>query len=137
MPLLLPAPLLARLWDHVRAELPRECVGLLGGVGEVVQALYPLSNVAELPERDYQAGAGELLRAFKAMDREGFSLAAIYHSHPRGPAVPSAADRALAAYPVPYLIADPLRGELRAYLLPQGQEVPLEVVPELRAGPRP
>ena len=46
--------LAAALWTHVRRELPRECVGALGGWvrGEQVQvrALYPLPNVSPQPE---------------------------------------------------------------------------------------
>ena len=129
MPLCLPAPLLERLWAQAQAEAPRECLGLLGGVDERVQALYPLSNVAEDPERAYRADPLELLRAFRALDREGLSLLGLYHSHPRGPARPSDTDRALAAYTVPYLILDPVGRELRAYRLPEGAEVTVQVLP--------
>lgn len=125
----LPSVLAAALWAHVRRELPRECVGALGGWvrGEQVQvrALYPLPNVSPQPEREYLADPGELMRALRGMQREGLELVALYHSHPHGPASPSASDRQLAAYPVPYLIADPLRQNLRAYLLPGGEEVEL------------
>ncbi|GGI79740.1 Mov34/MPN/PAD-1 family protein [Deinococcus wulumuqiensis] len=124
---LLPSVLAAALWTHVRRELPRECVGALGGWvrGEQVQvrALYPLPNVSPQPEREYLADPGELLRVLRAMQREGLELVALYHSHPHGPAAPSSSDRQLAAYPVPYLIADPRHGHLRAYLLPGGEEV--------------
>ena len=124
---LLPSVLAAALWAHVRRELPRECVGALGGGvrGEQVQvhALYPLPNVAARPEREYLADPGELLRVMRGMGREGLELVALYHSHPYGPASPSASDRQLAAYPVPYLIADPDAEILRAYLLPGGEEV--------------
>lgn len=125
MSLSLPAPLVRRLWAQVRAELPRECVGLLGGLDGQAVTLYPLHNVAPEPLRAYQADSLELLRALKAMRAEGLALVGIYHSHPRGPARPSPDDRRLAAYPVPYLIADPLRAELRAYRLPELTEVPL------------
>ena len=125
--LTLPAPLRRALWAQVRRELPRECVGALGGWvrGEQVQAhaLYPLLNVAADPEREYLADPGDLLRVVRAMQREGLDLVALYHSHPYGPAAPSASDRRLAAYPVPYLIADPAAEVLRAYLLPGGEEV--------------
>lgn len=128
MSLTLPASLAQRLWAHVRAELPRECVGLLGGQAGVARTLYPLRNVAPDPLRAYQADPLELLRALKAVRAEGLSLVGIYHSHPRGPARPSPDDQRLAAYPVPYLIADPVRSELRAYRLPEVAEVPLIVV---------
>ncbi len=129
MPLGLPAPLLARLWAQAQDAMPRECVGLLGGRGDHVRTVYPLTNTALDPERAYRADALELLRAFRAMDREGLTLLGIYHSHPRGPARPSGTDRALAAYPVPYLILDPVGRELRAYRLPEGEEVSVQVLP--------
>lgn len=122
----LPAALRARLWAHARAELPRECVGVLGGARGGVEALYPLHNAAPDPERAYLADPLALLRALKGMRAEGFQLAAIYHSHPRGPAWPSPEDVRLARYPVPHLIADVRRGELRAFLLPELREVALK-----------
>ena len=123
----LPAVLRARLWNHARAELPRECVGVLGGpAGSArAEALYPLRNVAPDPGRAYLVDPLELLRALRAMRAGGLRLAAIYHSHPRGPALPSPSDVRLARYGVPYLIADVARGELRGFLLPELVEVEL------------
>ncbi len=124
----LPAALRARLWAHARAELPRECVGVLGGRAgaQAVETLYPLRNAAPTPERAYLADPLELLRALRAMRGEGLRLIAIYHSHPRGPAWPSPEDLRLARYGVPHLIADVAGGELRAFLLPDVVEVALE-----------
>ncbi|MBZ9712075.1 MULTISPECIES: Mov34/MPN/PAD-1 family protein [Deinococcus] len=130
MRLLLPEVLRREVWRHARAEAPRECVGVLGGRQEgetwAAQTLYPLPNIDPAPERAYLADPGHLLRAWRAMQAEGLDLVALYHSHPRGPAGPSATDQALAAYPVPYLIADLSTGTLRAYLLPGGEEVGVE-----------
>jgi len=127
-PLRLPRHLEQAIWDHARRQLPSECVGVLGADGEgALVAVYPLANVAARPERCYVADPAELLRALKAMRRADLTLGAIYHSHPRGPATPSATDLSLAEYPVPYLIADVEGHVLRAYLLPQNQEVPIEV----------
>ena len=132
VPLHLPPPLAAALWAHAARDWPRECVGALGGwvQGERFEArtLYPLSNVAAAPEREYVADPGEFLRALRAMEAEDLSLVGLYHSHPRGPASPSASDTRLAAYPVPYLIADVTRRRLSAYLLPSGE--PVEVIGE-------
>lgn len=130
--LVLPAPLRERLLAHAHAERPDECVGLLGGRWGVpggpaarAVALYPLRNVAHDPRRAYRADELELLRALKAMRREGLDLVGIYHSHPQGPGVPSDADVRLAAYAVPYLIADLTGRTLRAFLLPAREEVRL------------
>lgn len=134
--LVLPAPLRERLLAHAHAERPDECVGLLGGRwgvpgvsgvagGPAARAvtLYPLRNVAHDPRRAYRADELELLRALKAMRREELDLVGIYHSHPQGPGVPSDADVRLAAYAVPYLIADLTGRTLRAFLLPAREEV--------------
>lgn len=129
VPLHLPRPLEAALWTHARRDAPHECVGALGGhvcgADFVARALYPLPNVAPEPERAYLAGPESFLRAMRAMREGCMTLVGLYHSHPRGPAWPSETDRRLAAYPVPYLIADLRGGTLRAYLLPEGGEVPL------------
>lgn len=129
-------PVLAQaLWAHVRRESPREGVGAIGGwaQGDAIyaRALYPLPNVAAQPEREYLADAGALLRSLRAMEAESLRLVAFYHSHPCGPGEPSETDSRLAAYPVPYLIAD-LRGRtLRAYRLPTGEQITLLETNEL------
>ena len=127
--LLLPSILVRALWDHAEREAPRECVGAIGGhargEGAEAVALYPLANVSPDPERTYLADPGHLLRAFRAMESAGLTLVALYHSHPRGPAWPSGTDTRLAAYPVPYVIADLRTHTLAAYLLPEGTPVTL------------
>lgn len=125
--LTLPPRLVAALWRHAEREAPRECVGALGGRPMTAEALalYPLANVAPDPERTYLADPGHLLRALRAMEAGGLSLVALYHSHPRGPAMPSRTDRQLATYDVPYVIADLTARTLRAYRLPGGEAVPL------------
>ncbi|ULH16274.1 M67 family metallopeptidase [Deinococcus sp. KNUC1210] len=127
MPLHLPRHLETALWEHVQREVPCECVGVIGAQGAALRALYPLRNIARDPAHRYLADPASLLRALRAMEHEGLTLAAIYHSHPHGRARPSRSDLDLAEYRVPYLIADVECHELRAYLLPQGEEVELTV----------
>lgn len=135
--LILPAILADALWAHAARDYPRECVGALGGTGRTAEnwndeearaeALYPLPNVSPSPASEYLADPLRLLRALKAMRADGLSLVALYHSHPHGPAQPSPTDLRMAAYPVPYVIADMQRRVLRAYRLPQGTAVRLTV----------
>ncbi|EYB69718.1 Mov34/MPN/PAD-1 [Deinococcus phoenicis] len=131
MALILPPVLLDALWAHAERDAPRECVGALGGHVDVdaggaeAVALYPLANLSPDPERTYLADPGHLLRALRAMEAGGLTLVALYHSHPRGPAWPSPTDTRLAAYPVPYVIADLRTRTLQAYRLPEGTPVPL------------
>ena len=119
------------IWAHVLRELPNEGVGVLAvhwGDPDTLLACYPLSNVAAQPVSRYLADPLELLRALRAMQRSGLNLGAIYHSHPRGRARPSPTDLDLARYPVPYLIADVQRRELRAYLLPENTEIEVRLL---------
>ncbi len=129
--LLLPPALVGALWAHAEREAPRECVGALGGrvaeSGAEALALYPLANVSPDPERTYLAHPGHLLRALRAMEAGGLTLVGLYHSHPRGPARPSVTDTHLAAYPVPYVIADLRTRTLHAYRLPEGSPVVLRL----------
>ena len=111
--------------------------GALGGTGRTAEdtdgeqaraeALYPLPNISATPVHEYLADPLYLLRAFKAMREGGLALVALYHSHPHGPARPSPTDLRLAAYPVPYVIADLRDRVLRAYRLPQGTAVEVRV----------
>ncbi len=138
MALILPQPLADALWNHALRDAPSECVGALGGIMQgsdmgsdmgsdtKIKTLYPLTNISPQPEREYLADPAGLLRALRGMEREGLSLVALYHSHPNGPALPSATDLRLAMYPVPYLIADIHSHILRAYLLPN--QVAIELV---------
>ena len=129
VPLHLPPALATAIWQQAERDTPRECVGALGGVllgaEAYARAAYPLPNIAPEPERHYLADPGALLRAFRAMQKEQFELVALYHSHPHGPAWPSVTDKQLAAYPVPYLIADLATRQLHAYALPTGAAVEL------------
>jgi desampylase len=89
--------------DHAAAEWPREACGVLGGRDagsrRVVEALHPCRNVAAAPEREYLAEPHDQLRAFLAIEEAGLEVVGVYHSHPHGPAGPSALDQARAAFP--------------------------------------
>ena len=114
---------------HARAELPRECCGLIGGpegdtdlTGSRVE-LFRLTNAA--PGLDfYEIDPDELFRVTRDLDREGRDIVAIYHSHPVGPARPSSTDIELAFWPQAwYLICsldDRERPDLRAFRIVEG-----------------
>ena len=89
-----------RMVALARDALPREACGLLAGVGDSVLEVMPLTNVEYQPAGcGWRADSREQLRAFERMEAEGWELLAIYHSHPRSPAVPSARDIEHALYP--------------------------------------
>lgn len=109
------------LLAQAQAALPLECVGLIVGKSWQTARLQPLPNVAEHPERAYLAEPSALLAALKALDADDEVLLAIYHSHPSGPAMPSATDLSEARYEVPHLIVAPATGTIRAFeLTPDG-----------------
>lgn len=124
--LYVPKRLLEETRAHLQREAPKEGVGLWAGKREVERVI-PLPNAHPEPLTGYLAEPLALLRALKELEREGFSLLAIYHSHPRGPAFPSPTDIREARWRVPYVIFG--TDGVRAFLLPEGQEVPLALLP--------
>lgn len=128
---------------HLRQALPNEGVGLLGvervaGEGIVVaraRRFYPGSNIRASPTR-YEMDAHEIIAALRDIDRRGWSLGAIVHSHPAGPATPSATDIAEFLYPEALLVIASFAAEpvgLRAWKLkPDGGTWRTVSVPILR-----
>ncbi len=125
----LPRSIRDRIVDHSRADLPRECCGLIGGQpGDLDLSgprvdLFPLRNAA--PGLDfYEIDADDLFRVTRALDADGRDIVAIYHSHPTGPARPSETDIELAFWPDAwYLICsldDPAAPDLRAFRIVDG-----------------
>ena len=83
--------------EHVRRCAPEEACGLLGGKGDEVNRVYPISNIARSPER-FRMDPTQQVEALMQIDEWG-ELVGIYHSHPSGPTTPSELDIKEAAYP--------------------------------------
>lgn len=117
---------------HVQAERPNEACGLLGGVGGIVQRVYPGENILHSPV-EYQMDPEQQVRVMLEIESAGWELSGIYHSHPGGPPVPSPTDVARAYYPDSiYLILAPETGgewRGRAFRIEEGkvEEVRLRV----------
>lgn len=90
-PLTIPAAVLDAMVAHCVREAPLECCGILGGVAPLVSSIHPLRNT-EASETRYNADPGELVKAVVWLREGGAEMLAIYHSHPRSPAVPSKTD---------------------------------------------
>jgi proteasome lid subunit RPN8/RPN11 len=84
--------------DHVESCLPEEACGFLGGTGEEVSVTLPIENMLHSEVRFQMAPEGQL-RGMTHLEREGLSMVAIYHSHPKGPSGLSGTDLKEAAYP--------------------------------------
>jgi proteasome lid subunit RPN8/RPN11 len=104
--------------EHARSGCPQEVCGLIAGRGGLGLRRYPAVNVAATPETRYEVDVNTLACQVEFED-EGLELVAIYHSHPRSPAVPSPADIAEARYPdAAYIICSleqPAAPVLRAF----------------------
>jgi proteasome lid subunit RPN8/RPN11 len=112
--------------------LPNEVCGLLATENGKVVRRYAIRNADESPV-NYVMDSQEQLQAILHMDDQGWDLGAIYHSHPRTPAFPSATDIDLAYFPeATYLIvslANRDQPNLRAFHI-TGKEVreePIEI----------
>jgi proteasome lid subunit RPN8/RPN11 len=111
MTLVIPQAILTEIKTRAIASQPDECCGLLGGSGTLVQTHYPLRNVAEHPQRRYFAAPEDLFAAMRRMRAGGERMLGIYHSHPHGPAHPSATDLAMAFYPEAVYLIIALKSE--------------------------
>lgn len=94
------------LLDHARRDYPKECCGLI--VGKVanetidVTEIYPSPNLTSRdPEKSFEVDPKlrfDLMRAAQTRD-DGTDIIGHYHSHPDGPAEPSATDLSMAYEP--------------------------------------
>ena len=135
--LALPTPVAEQLMEHARAELPNEACGLISGSLAAGRAtrFHPTRNAEASPLR-YNVHPEDLVRIVFAIEDAGEELVAIFHSHTRSAAVPSATDRRTAMYPdAIYLLASladpdaPPARALRAWRIDRGEafEVPLTI----------
>lgn len=80
---------------------------MLAGQDGKAEFVLPVTNVDHSPYR-FRMHPAEQVRSLMAIEAMGLELLAIYHSHPEGPAGPSAVDVREAAYPeAAYLVARP------------------------------
>ena len=82
---------------HAAAALPHEACGVLLGEGERITEARPAANVHPAPETHFEIDPQALIDAHRAARVGGPQVIGYYHSHPRGPAQPSATDRASAS----------------------------------------
>jgi proteasome lid subunit RPN8/RPN11 len=125
----LPAPIAARVLDHARRELPNEACGLLSGRGSRATRYHPARNALASPYR-YDLHPQDLVRIMFEIEAEGEELVAIFHSHTRSEAIPSATDVRSARYDVIHLLASlAADGGLRAWRLDGDAaiEVPIQL----------
>jgi desampylase len=88
---------LAAICARAAADPAREVCGLLFGNEGHVTAVQHARNMAADPSRHFEIDPAALIAALRAERGDGPKLAGYYHSHPGGPAEPSATDRESAA----------------------------------------
>lgn len=77
---------------HAGACRPNECCGLIASDSSgSVRFAYPLTNADGLPDR-YTVDPDEHFGALMHAESCGWEISGVFHSHPSGPAVPSAVD---------------------------------------------
>jgi len=92
---------------------PQEVCGLLAGSGVEVLRVYSVTNILHSPVR-YRMDPAEQLKVFLEIEENGWELVGIYHSHPKGPDLPSITDLREAYYPdAVFLILFPGAGTWR------------------------
>ena len=83
---------------HVQSCAPEEACGLVGGLQNYSQKIYPVTNQLHSPNRFYMEPE-ELLKALENIDSQAWELMAVFHSHPTGINYPSQTDLAEYTYP--------------------------------------
>lgn len=116
--LLINKPELLILLDSVNSALPFEACGLLGGTLRRQQMslhVYPATNFAR-SKHAFLIRSKELRRLQREIRQAGLNLVGCYHSHPRGGAVPSSADKNQAGQQgFIWIICAPLQRSIRAF----------------------
>lgn len=88
----------------VSQQAPTEACGLVAGLENQSVKVYLIENELRSPVCFRMSPRGQI-EAFLEIERNGWELMAIYHSHPTGPDHPSERDLIEFAYPdTPYLI---------------------------------
>jgi proteasome lid subunit RPN8/RPN11 len=128
--LILAPGLLEQIVAYARAGLPLECCGLLAGQESSATQFIPITNrLASATEFDMEPA--ELIGALRSLRTNGKMLLAIVHSHPRGPALPSARDIERAWYPdaahVIVSFASAETPEVRGFRILDGEVIEIEL----------
>lgn len=94
MPFEVSSSLVKGLLDAAERAHPDEACGLLLGRNGQVESIVRCANVHPHPRRQFEIDPEALIDAHRAAREGGPEIVGYYHSHPLGPPVPSATDRA-------------------------------------------
>ncbi len=134
MTLLMPRPFATKLLFEALKSPDEEICGLVGADDDSVLRLYPISNIAADPRRQFEMDPQQQIASLRRMREHGEDLLAIYHSHPDTPPEPSARDLEALGYPdaIYLIISLNIKGvlEMRGFKRVENnvQEVSLKVM---------
>ncbi|MEK7206964.1 MAG: M67 family metallopeptidase [Pseudomonadota bacterium] len=101
----IPRPIVNQLLHLAQASPEEEVCGLISRDAQGFKTCYPVTNVARDTKRFFELDPKSQIDAIRTMRDSGEELAAIYHSHPDAPPLPSLTDIQQHEYPgVLYLI---------------------------------
>ena len=99
----MPQALADEMVSHCKSARPNEACGLLGAQDGTIVKVFRCTNAASSPVR-YALDPKEQLAVDRTLQREGWDLGGVFHSHTRTAAYPSPTDVRLATEDVPYVI---------------------------------
>jgi proteasome lid subunit RPN8/RPN11 len=82
--LFIPAEFADLMRTHVQRCIPEEACGILGGTGNLVVSVLPVTNELHSPVK-FRMAPEEQLKAFLWLEQNGLDMVGYYHSHPAGP----------------------------------------------------
>ena len=91
-------PIFDALLGEAGRAAPEESCGILLGHDDLVEEARPAANVAAEPCYRFEIDPQALIDVHRAARDGGPQILGYFHSHPTGPATPSATDRAQAAH---------------------------------------
>jgi proteasome lid subunit RPN8/RPN11 len=96
--LIIPIHISKNILEHVSINIPEESCGLLAGHDNKVTIEIPITNQLHSPIK-YFMDPMELLKALETIETLNLDLLGIFHSHPKGPPIPSETDIKEFLYP--------------------------------------
>lgn len=117
---------------HARQDAPDECCGLLVARDETIVRSVRVRNLERSPAR-YRVDPAGHFALIRALRNGPERIAGAYHSHPRGPATPSASDLAEAYDPDLLYVIVSLEGDsrpdVRGFRIQDGNFLEIPLVP--------
>lgn len=95
----LPRTIANQILTQAQQQPEAEACGLVSARDGIPTQIYPITNIADDKQRQFELDPAQQIKAMKAMREADEELFAIYHSHPHAPAEPSATDIQQSSYP--------------------------------------